>query len=933
MKLVWHIFLKDLRRLARPLALWSTVIGLQFLAWCFARMGESAGENPGNLVVRPWELHRLLWGVQLVTTWALVPWLIHDDPLIGDHAGWRVRPISGARLLAAKILGMLVLFCLWPSLLTVPWWLGYGFGLGEIVRAVAVNLLGMALFTGVALMVAVLTENFARFLAWSLVLAAAVGLGGLLIVAEMPASSDGAVSAALLITRAGLACGVVLAAAAVVVPMQFLRRRTTLARGLVAVAMLGAALVVQAWPWSAAQMLARTGMKKYSLPAVTARAGHTTLLVPSGSGRQQAGVRVTTEFAMKGLAAGDLPTWREAEPKWRIGDSRGPDLPRGMDHWPNRWATAVAVARGDAGPRDEVHAAAWQMDLSGRLVPQLRSGGAVLSARNLGAIWRGEAGPAVALRAGAGAARGLEQMHVNSVGMGRNYYEDQERVVQWVQTGPLFTPAVMLQIMNLDGMDRHRRTGALLMNGKRAFFDETPNDDHWENRGYLPPGRIPVGMIGVRRLSSSFDQSWWRGSEMETGEPTIASYFQENRVTATPVPLEGSTLTSVTFEEAAPLEVTLAETPFLPNLIVEGRLDEALRRAKTEGKLVLVRVPALNEKEEWRALPGRWNGWRVRDFMVARFVVVLLGQEEAGRFRKGTADDDAPVLVVLKAGGEEQDRLRDLDETLLLLALRANGEGKTYAAVLTEALAARGGDDRRLRVELHEALRARGDLSGAFDAILWVVDHPAAPFEGAGIFEVGRRLERFVATYGPAKAALLERREQAVANLRKDPRDVGAARLLLAITMGLRHDDGVWQEFPRLMPRENPLWWESTRNWVSVMVQDKRYREAVGAVDLEKFFAEGPAWVRAQLMQKRVLYPNNPPAAIGDWQRMLMRAGTLSIEALAGAGQADAALRLAVAALRVNSSESARWMLVDVLRRAGAKAEAERLLKEKSYAH
>ena len=88
-------------------------------------------------------------------------------------------------------------------------------------------------------------------------------------------------------------------------------------------------------------------------------------------------------------------------------------------------------------------------------------------------------------------------------------------VVRWVQTGPLFTPAVMLQIMNLDGMDRHRLTGALLTNGKRVYFDENPNDDHWENRGYLPPGRIPVGMIGVRMLSSSFDQNWWREPAVE----------------------------------------------------------------------------------------------------------------------------------------------------------------------------------------------------------------------------------------------------------------------------------------------------------------------------------------------------------------------------------------------------------------------------------
>ena len=58
-----------------------------------------------------------------------------------------------------------MLLWLWPSVLTVPWWIGFGFGPGEIARAVAVNMLGMALCTGGALLAAVLTENFATFLA------------------------------------------------------------------------------------------------------------------------------------------------------------------------------------------------------------------------------------------------------------------------------------------------------------------------------------------------------------------------------------------------------------------------------------------------------------------------------------------------------------------------------------------------------------------------------------------------------------------------------------------------------------------------------------------------------------------------------------------------------------------------------------------------
>ena len=165
MKLVWHIFKKDLRRLALPLVLWGAVIFMQFVAWRMARteVDDHTEHVPPHLVMVLWVLH-------LVAAWLIVPQLMRDDPLIGDRAGWRVRPISGARLLAAKLFGLLVMLCLWPSLLTVPWWSEFGFSAAEIARAVAVNVLGMATFTGLALMIAVLTENLARYVAWSLVM-------------------------------------------------------------------------------------------------------------------------------------------------------------------------------------------------------------------------------------------------------------------------------------------------------------------------------------------------------------------------------------------------------------------------------------------------------------------------------------------------------------------------------------------------------------------------------------------------------------------------------------------------------------------------------------------------------------------------------------------------------------------------------------------
>ena len=919
MRLAWHIARKDFRRLRWPLALWGVVIGLQYLSWRLMPVGDGEASGAAKLVLA-------LWGLHLAVGWLLVPHLIHEDPLLDDRAAWRTRPISGARLLAAKLLGAALMLWLWPSVLTVPWWIEFGFGPWEIARAVAVNMLGMAAFTGVALMVAVLTENFARFLTWSFLLAVAAGVGGLLIVAEMPALMemfayrDGTVNAGVLITRAWLAGGVVLAAAVVVVPMQFVARRAALARSVAAAAALAVALMVWGWPWSAAQMLAMTGWKAFALPTVSARVGEATLVVPPVADKQPARVQVMTLFDLKGLKPGDLPMWGAAEPKWRIGDNRGPDLPVSLNHWASRRAVAVAVARGDTARHDSVEGAAWQITLSGQLVPSLRDGQAAFSARNHGAIWRGVPGPAVPVRAGAGAARGLTQIHVKAIGLPGRYAEDSvKRTLRWVQTAPLFAPTAILELLNQDGMARHRFTAALVTNGQRSFLDELPDDNRWEYRHFLPAGRIPVGLVAVTMRSCSFDQRWGR-TEADSSPD------------AEPIALEGATLTSVTFEEAAPMKVALAETPFMPNLIIEGRLDDALRRAKAEGKLVLARVPGADEKDDPLRTPNRWIWPRLRELLVARFVCVQVGPEEAGRFRRQSSEQDSPLLVVLKAGGEELDRMGDLAPADLVTALNASVEGKTYAAVLRAELAARGGEDRRLRFQLHEALRVRGELVGALEVILWMVDHSDFPTEGSEIFTMGSRLQRFVASYGPAKAILLERRDRAVANLRQDPRDVGAARRLFAITFGLRHDDAAWREFPRVMPRENPLWWEFTRNWVSHTVGDKRYGEAVGAVDLERFFTEGPAWVRAQLLQKRSFTTGGRPVTIAEWQWYLVRTGGNCVEALAGAGRPEAAVRLARATLRINRAAETRMLLAGCLRRGGASVEAEKLLLENSHA-
>lgn len=911
MKLVWHIFKKDLRRLWLPLLGWGVIIMLQYFAWHGSRDRDWADKDSWLAMS-----DMLLWGLHLVVAWLLVPQLIQADPVIGDDAAWRSRPISGGRLLAAKALGGALMLCVWPSLLTLPWWKEFGFGAGEIVHAMAVNALGMALIMGVAAMLAVLTDSLARYLAWSAVLVVAVGLGGLMLAAGMPSKVNGVVSAAVLFTRASLAGGIVVLAVVVVIPLQYLRRRTELARRLAAGLALTAALVVQFWPWSSAQMLATTGLERYSLPTVSARLGSAIIYMPSGTTRPKANVVATVEFPMKGLAPGDLVAWPEAEPRWHFGDTRWSDLPAYNDPRPQWQKLAEAVSRGETEPQDQAGAMGMTLGLPGLLGTKLRNGEGVLSASHYGAVWRMEPGLSITLRASATAViKGLRQVHVKGLKENPDWISGHGADVWWLDTGPLYEPAAFLENLNPDGVHMRRFDAVLVQEGTRA------RPDTWEyiiSRNYLPAGRIPVGVLGVTIRGSNFDTHHWQETAWGEGQEITDAIR------------EGATFTAMKFHEAAPLVTELPETAVVSDLIFEGRLEDVRRRAKDEDKLAFIWVQP-KQGGAWPSLSS-WS-WapELRELLRSRFVCADLTWEEGASLRKSTDQNELGMWVILKPDGQEQDRLRLLAGNAFRLALRANADGKTYASVLAEALAAKGGEDRQLRFRLHDALRTRGDLAGAFDAVLWMFDHPAAPFEGTSIFEVGWRIQRFVQVYGPAKAALLDRREMAIANLRRDPRNEGAARLLFSITLGLQQDGPAWREFPRLMPRDNPLWWEFMRNWIARSVSDKNYNETVEAVNLEKFFAEGPAWVREQLLHKRALIPGQEPASAAMWQKQLVRTGQLCVEALARSGQADAAARLAFMVLRVDSSGETRRGLSNTLWYAGAKEQAKQVTQGKIY--
>ncbi len=161
MSLVWHIVRKDLRRLAVPLALWLVLL-VGEAGWlpkisAAARLDLMTFEGLGSFVM-VWEV------ITLVVGFLLAAWLVMEDGLTSTQAFWRTRPIHGARLLAAKTAGALLMFSVLPVLMLVPVWLGLGFSAWAMAVAAGELAIGSLPFTLAAFTLACLTETSGQFL-------------------------------------------------------------------------------------------------------------------------------------------------------------------------------------------------------------------------------------------------------------------------------------------------------------------------------------------------------------------------------------------------------------------------------------------------------------------------------------------------------------------------------------------------------------------------------------------------------------------------------------------------------------------------------------------------------------------------------------------------------------------------------------------------
>lgn len=160
MSLVWHIVRKDFRRLRWPLLLW---LLLPLAHWMMLSQASRTGGDPaefGGMSTLSNTWMGLTWGVGLI----LATWLVMEDGLVSTKAFWRTRPVSGGRLLAAKVLGAILMFGVLPVAVMTPVWLAGGFSGRDWVLAALELSLKQGIFTVTAFTLASVTETAGQLL-------------------------------------------------------------------------------------------------------------------------------------------------------------------------------------------------------------------------------------------------------------------------------------------------------------------------------------------------------------------------------------------------------------------------------------------------------------------------------------------------------------------------------------------------------------------------------------------------------------------------------------------------------------------------------------------------------------------------------------------------------------------------------------------------
>jgi hypothetical protein len=157
MKIVLHIFKKDLTKLKILLTVWCVLLVL------YCVNGFSLFLNNYKMQLYLPDINALIAGLQFLMVVVIVPLLIQDDPLVGNSAFWLTRPISRKQLLTEKMAFLGLFLLVLPLCAEIFVLLSNGVNVRYISYLVPEFIYRQLKFIVPVLLVACLTQKFSKY--------------------------------------------------------------------------------------------------------------------------------------------------------------------------------------------------------------------------------------------------------------------------------------------------------------------------------------------------------------------------------------------------------------------------------------------------------------------------------------------------------------------------------------------------------------------------------------------------------------------------------------------------------------------------------------------------------------------------------------------------------------------------------------------------
>lgn len=331
MKTSFHLCRKDLQRLWVPIVLFGTVIASKLmlgtaLLWRLDGIDNLQFNRIGLYV-------NLAALMEFFVGYVIAAAIVHEDVLVGTTAFWMTKPISGVRLLSGKLLTLVLVFVVLPTVVTLPWWVACELPPHDLVLAAFAVVAPFALIGLIGVTVATMTANFSRFFVWTIAMLAALPIlvttrwmRAWSVWGEAAHRSTGARDTAYALTAI-----VIVAGLAAVIIHQYRTRRFWQSCGVLAGTLLFGFAFSPWWRWDLSDLFDRTN------PApITTQVG--SVEISKIAARNFAAAKVgdlRTELTVRGIPPGHLvvPTQLDATLRW-------PNL---THRRPNQLAFAVAT--------------------------------------------------------------------------------------------------------------------------------------------------------------------------------------------------------------------------------------------------------------------------------------------------------------------------------------------------------------------------------------------------------------------------------------------------------------------------------------------------------------------------------------------------------------------------------------------------------------